>query len=146
MRWLAEDTIVYLMKKELPRRRVLHLDIEIKSLRKERVLGMIDSWRDEGKTYSIIELDNSNQATVYDFVETICHEFVHMKQFLTGDYRQKGNKIYWKGHDCSDMSYYRQPWEKQAFAEQGPLAKYIIKEKLHMTIKKAKEMGIREYR
>ena len=146
MRHLAQDAVVYLMNKEMPRKRVLRLDIEIKNLRKDGCFGMIDSWKDCGKDYSLIELDNGKDTSLYDFIETVCHEFVHLRQFLTGDYRQKGNKIYWKGHDCTDMSYYNQPWEKEAFALQHSLAKYIIKEKLYMTLTKARQTKVRAYK
>jgi len=146
MRSLAEETVVYLMKKELPRKRALNLDIVIKNIRKEGCFGMIDSWKDRGKPHSIIELDNAKDITLYDFIEVLCHEFVHLRQFLTGDYRQKGNSIYWKGIDLTTVSYYNQPWEKEAFALQQSLAKYIIKEKLGMTLKRAKQTKVRAYK
>lgn len=146
MRSLAEETVVYLMKKELPKKRALNLDIEIKNIRKVGCVGMIDSWKDRGKPYSVIELDNSRDITLYTFIEVLCHEFVHMMQFLDGRWVQKNTRVYWKGNDLTDTAYYKQPWEQEAFALQKPLAKYIIKEKLGMTIKKAKATKVRAYK
>jgi len=146
MRHLAQDAVVYLMSKELPRKRVLNLDIEIKNIRKEGCHGMIDSWKDRGKPYSIIEIDNGKDMSLYDFIEVLCHEFVHMIQFLDGRWVQKENKIYWKGSDLTDMAYYKQPWEKEAFARQKPLAKYILREELGITLKEAKQIKVRGYK
>tara|TARA_B110000503_G_scaffold85316_1_gene129716 strand:+ start:805 stop:993 length:189 start_codon:yes stop_codon:yes gene_type:complete len=45
-------------------------------------------------------------------MSTLAHELVHVKQFARGELSD--NLQYWKGKDCSDTDYWKQPWEKEA--------------------------------
>lgn len=71
-----------------------------------------------GALYSIV-LDSS--ATLSNTLQTLCHEFVHLKQFLTGklSYNDEGG-FNWCGMAfCPRKTdYYCQPWEIQAFSQE----------------------------
>ena len=67
--------------------------------------------------WGIIELTNQHPK---DVVKTICHEMVHIKQYLRKELTMDGMK--WKGKDTSNVSYIDQPSEKEA---------YILQEKLY---------------
>ena len=58
----------------------------------------------------------------------------------------KDGKTIWKGDDHTNTAYYRQPWEKEAFALEHKLAKKYIKEELGITLKEAKQIKVRGYK
>jgi hypothetical protein len=62
----------------------------------------------------------------------ICHELVHLRQFLTGlgKFVIKNNKldILYFNQDLNHLPYDKQPWEVEAHAEMYPLASVIIDE------------------
>ena len=73
--------------------------------------------------YSIVL--NSNKPLAQT-MQTLCHEFVHLKQFLTGKLRyseENPGKMVWCGMDfCPKKTdYYSQPWEIQAFERENLL-------------------------
>jgi len=61
------------------------------------------------------------------FIETLCHEFVHVMQTAKGlmvdrVYPKKlGYRRLWKGVDHTKTTYSKQPWERQAYRMQGKL-------------------------
>ncbi len=62
-------------------------------------------------------------------VETLAHEMVHIKQFVTGQIEQKGRSTYWKGKKIikSKVSYYDLPWEIDAWSKEKVLAAKVFK-------------------
>lgn len=56
---------------------------------------------------------------------TIAHEFVHVKQYVTGElksYSKQGKAVdVWRGKMYSDIGYYKQPWELEATEKEGDL-------------------------
>ena len=66
---------------------------------------------DNGKIkWGIIELTNMNRE---EFISTLIHEWVHMKQYMRGELSMDGAT--WKKIDESKKSYYQQSCEKEAF-------------------------------
>lgn len=64
------------------------------------------------------------------FIETICHEMVHVMQTAKGmltDRFRGGYKKFWKGVDHTKTPYSKQPWERQAYRMQGKLLKGFLK-------------------
>jgi hypothetical protein len=54
-----------------------------------------------------------------DLMETLAHEFVHVKQDVRGQTKERhrgGFKMYWMGEDHTNTPYQKQPWEKEAFS------------------------------
>lgn len=71
-----------------------------------------------GALYSIV-LDS--KATLSNTLQTLCHEFVHVKQFLTGKLSYNGEGGFnWCGMAfCPKKTdYYSRPWEIQAFSQE----------------------------
>ena len=89
---------------------------------------MLDGWAvgfatmdkvelDEGKIWwGVIELCNQHPK---DIVKTICHEMVHMKQYLRKELTMDGLK--WMGKDHTNTPYMDQPAEKEAYDLQEEL-------------------------
>ena len=64
------------------------------------------------------------------FIETVCHEMVHVMQTAKGtlsDRFRGGYKRMWKGKDYTNTPYSRQPWERQAFRMQSGLLKGYLR-------------------
>jgi len=57
----------------------------------------------------------------------LCHEFIHIKQYLDGRLRLDGTKAIWedKEYDMLDIDYMDRPWETEAFRMQGKLYKKV---------------------
>lgn len=47
-----------------------------------------------------------------NWLTTLAHELVHVKQFARGEVNS--NLTHWKNKDCSDKDYWDQPWEVEA--------------------------------
>lgn len=66
-----------------------------------------------------------------ELMETICHEFVHLKQWVTGELRAwvdggGDKKLAYLGNlDVGSIPYKDQPWEKEALRLQKPLADWL---------------------
>ena len=64
------------------------------------------------------------------FIETVCHEMIHVMQMVEGTLTDKfrgGYKRFWKGIDHTDTPYSRCPWERQAYRMQGKLLRGYLK-------------------
>lgn len=120
--------IVYLMldRLGLGRTRSLTIDLEIiRNLEKnEGVQGW--HWEVEDKLDHEIGIDAG--LGVRDFITSICHEMVHLKQVYRGEFTQKDGKQFWKGRNYTETEYDNQPWEKQAYKLQDKLALEVWKE------------------
>lgn len=51
-------------------------------------------------------------ALYSNWLTTLAHEMVHVKQFARGELNESLTK--WKNKDCSDTEYWDQPWEIEA--------------------------------
>ena len=54
-----------------------------------------------------------------DYVKTLLHELVHLKQWVEGSLAPKSGRTYYKGMNVSDIKYYEQPHEIEAFKIAG---------------------------
>lgn len=66
-----------------------------------------------------------------DFMTTIMHEMVHVKQYARGEMKERylgDHRVLWKGKDHSDTTYEDQPWEKEAYKMQEVMLKAYYKE------------------
>ena len=63
------------------------------------------------------------------FVQTVCHEMVHVMQWVKGLLKDRvyprklGYRILWKGKSYKGVPYSKQPWEIQAHAMENKLFK-----------------------
>ena len=85
----------------------------------------------------MIQIDSrlSRDAGRDKFIETVCHEMVHVWQMATNRTKETyhdGHKQLWKCKDgkyrnYGKTAYERQPWETEAYAMEGPLAELFKK-------------------
>lgn len=67
-----------------------------------------------------------------DLITLICHELVHVKQFVKSELRHKYNpskgiyNIYFKNKDVTNWAYMRRPYEKEAYRLQEKLYNEFI--------------------
>ncbi len=143
MRTIAEDVCYETLKHLMPRKRNLDLDILITNTLKEGAYGFAYQAPadEEGPATSYIEIENK-PVNLYSFIETLCHECVHIKQYTRNEIKEIRGKTMWKGTDHTDTAYYRQPWEKEAWGVQKELAKTYLKRK-GKSMAAAKRIGVR---
>lgn len=102
----------------LPRRRK-PVWVEIKIERIEK--GFEGFCYEQTEDEYVIEI--SNRIKSEDFINTILHEMIHLKQGIKRELTERQGKQYWKGKDHSNTEYYDQPWEIEAYQLQETLFK-----------------------
>lgn len=135
---LTEDAARYFIKQLLPRKRSLYLDIHIHNILKEDAVGYcmkVD--RDE------FELELHNRGSLYEYISTLAHELVHLKQYCKRELVFKHMKQYWMGVNMTDLPYKKQPWEIEARKLQVSLAKDFIDNGTEYTVEECKELSPR---
>jgi hypothetical protein len=118
-REIAEKTVYEMISALLPRVRTLEIVVEIKKLTGDAV-----GWCMMEDTNKEFTIEVSKDLTLKDFVTTICHEMVHVKQY----YRKEtcGYGEVWKGRKIDPKTaYYDLPWEKEAYRMQDKLAQLV---------------------
>ena len=126
---LSEKICHYMVRELLPRIRNLTIYVDFqKNL--EETDGMMAYAMDLNDRCFEIGVDKE-LITKYgyrEFITALCHEMVHVKQYLRGELKYLRGKELWKGRDCTDMEYMEQPWEKEAYKLQEKLALKIWNE------------------
>jgi len=73
----------------------------------------VDNSHSEGLCESVDSRNFIIDVALYgNWMSTLAHELVHVKQFARGELTE--NLQYWKGKDHSETKYWEQPWEKEA--------------------------------
>lgn len=125
----AEKVVGWFLKKMLPRYRKISLTIRFtKCYTTSGAYGYC--WEgDEPREYEI-ELDKNMR--LFDMVGTLCHELVHLKQYVKGEMKQiDGHRTRWKKKIVpAKTDYVDQPWEKEAFRLEKKLALQVFEEVL----------------
>ena len=129
-RELAEEVMWFCIETLMPRMKNLGVECEITNKLEGDVLGY--AWCVEDNRDCVIQIDNrlSRDVSRDKFIETVCHEMVHVWQMATGrmkDTWRGGYKQLWKCKDgkfrnYNKTAYARQPWETEAYALEGKLA------------------------
>lgn len=119
---LIEKVAHWNIKKLMPRIRNLEIEISIKNL--NGIYGDV-MMADNPREY---EMRVQRGMKLYDVVSTICHEMVHVKQYVRGELSETGHR--WKSRTMpSDgLDYMDRPWEKEAFRMEEKLALECFKE------------------
>ena len=128
-RTLAEEVMWFCIETLMPRMKNLMVECELKKI-ECGVLGY--AWTVEDNKDCMIQIDSrlSRDAGRDKFIETVCHEMVHVWQMATNRTKETyrdGHKQLWKCKDgkyrnYGKTAYERQPWETEAYAMEGPLA------------------------
>jgi hypothetical protein len=140
---LATQVACFCIDELMPRIRTLDIKINLTKMFEQDALAECTPW-DEGygptRAFKI-NIDHRiykpfsknppfpNKNEYQMFVETLCHEMVHVMQWVKGlltdrVYPKKlGYRTLWKGKSCKKLPYSKQPWERQAHAMESKLFK-----------------------
>ena len=113
---LAEDVVNYCVRKMMPRMRTLDICIQV-----EDDCDIYGYCLAVDKREFVIEVKGDLKA--YEFIETLCHECVHIAQYATGRLPIDGKMEYKTQADYENVWY-----EKEAYAKEGALARGFIEE------------------
>lgn len=116
---LITEVAYWAQKKLLPRIRKMELIITVKKL---DIYGDVLNCEDR-----LFEMRLNRGMNLYDIISTVCHEMVHIKQYIKGELDACGSR--WKSRKVPDKTAYADlPWEKQAFKMEEQLAMECFKE------------------
>lgn len=115
-RLLVESVAQFMIQKLFPRFRTLQLEFILSNLQKETgVCGFCNAF---SRRDFLIEIDKT--LDLYDIVETVCHEMIHVKQHARNElsgYNYKKKFVFWKNtkYFIESENYEDLPWEKEAY-------------------------------
>lgn len=114
---IAYNVVYFMLQKLLPRLRNIEIEVKFSKMNDDAVgyCMMLDNNRE-------YQLEISKDLNIKDLVMTICHEMVHVKQYVRNEMKE-GQMVWKKKPIASDTKYYDLPWEKEAYSMQASLAK-----------------------
>ena len=123
-RTLAENVVEFCIGELMPRMKTLWVNVRLKSMRGEDATGFC--W--EGDSNREFNLEIKQSLNEEEFIETVCHEMVHVWQGATKRMTEESNKRLWlckdgKYRNYPNCDYMRQPWEVEAYRMQSDLLK-----------------------
>jgi len=123
-RTLAENVVEFCIWELMPRMKTLWVNVRLKSMRGEDATGFC--W--EGDSNREFNLEIKQSLNEEEFIETVCHEMVHVWQGATKRMTEESNKRLWlckdgKYRNYTNCDYMRQPWEVEAYRMQSDLLK-----------------------
>jgi len=114
----CKSIATWFINKHLPRHKLM-IDIVHRSLMKYDCYGYLDASNYSRPRNFTISLHSKMKEI--DYVKTLLHELVHLKQWVEGSLTLKSGRTYYKGKNVSDIKYYEQPHELEAFKLQEEL-------------------------
>ena len=114
----CKSITTWFINKYLPRHK-LTIDVVHRSLMKDDCYGYLDATSYSRPRDFTISLHSKMKDI--DYVKTLLHELVHLKQWVEGSLTLKSGRTYYKGKNVSDIKYYEQPHELEAFKLQEEL-------------------------
>jgi len=111
-----------MIKKLMPRLRNIEIEVQLKKMNEENAVGYC-MMQDNRREY---EIEVSKDLSIKDFVMTLCHEMVHVKQYVRNEMDDWNGVAVarWKNKTVMPgTNYYELPWEKEAYELQASLAK-----------------------
>ena len=118
-RALAESAVIFCISQLMPRMRTLDIELNIKNLKVEEVVG----WCYEGENKRDFYIDIDKSIDGEELVEVVCHEMVHVWQTATRKMKDlpSGAQMYMGKVYDETTAYEDEPWEIEAYAMQGGL-------------------------
>lgn len=117
-REIAEKVIGFCIKELLPRFRTLEITVNIKKIKDAAGYCMMENTNRE------FEIEVSRDLTLRDFITTLAHEMVHVRQYARKEMDDTG--LRWKNAKVKKgTNYWDLPWEKEAYRLQDKLAQKI---------------------
>lgn len=132
-RALAEKAILFFESQHLRRYRRLNIEVDIHKFTGDEkdFLGTC-SCEDTSSKPRDFTIELNSASCISDFIKTIFHEMVHLKQYASGhlkDYVRGGSKTFWKKQDFTETEYEKAPWEVEAYELQEVLyQKFMLQE------------------
>jgi len=121
---VALTAVQFCLKTLLPRYRTLDITVRLRNIKTDAIgyCMMLDHDRE-------FEIEIQKGMKLKDFVSTICHEMVHVKQYAKHEMNEEltdSGRAKWKGSFIkAGTKYYDLPWEKEAYRLQDKLADEI---------------------
>jgi hypothetical protein len=135
-RELAEEIVWFCLEKMLPRHRALNITVLLTKTYEEGAKGFCYQEIDDRDF--VIEIDHrlTKIEGVEEFIDTVCHEMIHVKQHATKkviDRIRGGYRKLWKCRDGKYRNYMKtdydkQPWEVEAHRDSGKYMRDFKKE------------------
>ena len=118
-RALAESAVIFCISQLMPRMRTLDIELNIKNIKVEEVVG----WCYEGENKRDFYIDIDKSIDGEELVEVVCHEMVHVWQAATRKMKDlpSGAQMYMGKVYDETTAYEDEPWEIEAYAMQGGL-------------------------
>lgn len=125
-RELIERVACWCVNKLFPRYRTLEISINVRKLPQAYGFCL------EGDHKREFDIEIQKGLNLYDIISTVCHEMVHVRQYLKGQLRHRtdGSQM-WKADPTirlGEVDYADTPWEKEAFDLEEELAIECFKE------------------
>lgn len=108
-------------------------DIELSVFTSDRQVSMFDT--DDLEVRAILQkttiknhyvLTLRSDVKYYELLSVICHEMVHLKQYVQNKLDLKNHTFYWNGKEYpKSTSYWARPWEIEARREQTDIEKKV---------------------
>lgn len=121
-RQLASDVIEFCIEKLMPRMKTLYISVDLVDELQDDAVGYIDCI--DSRQFDIEILNN---VSIEEFITSICHEMVHVKQYARGETKDVNSFTKsWKGEEyiaafSTVAEYMNFPWEKEAYGLQEEL-------------------------
>ena len=123
---IAYNVVHYMIKRLMPRLRNIEVEVKLKKLDGDCVGYCL-----MGDNNREFELEIDKNLNIKDLVMTLCHEMVHVKQYVRREMDDWNGVAVarWKNKTVQPGTpYYDLPWEKEAYELQAKLAKQCWKE------------------
>ena len=123
---IAYNVVHYMIKQLMPRLRNIENEVKLTAL-----TGDAGGYCLMGDTNRDFELEIDKNLNIKDLVMTLCHEMVHVKQYVRKEMDDWNGLAVarWKNKTVlPNTNYYDLPWEKEAYELQAKLAKMCWKE------------------
>ena len=116
---IAQKVVYAMIDTLMPRMRTLDIEVKIR-----KISGDAVGYCMQEDTNRMFTIDVQKDLSLRDFITTIRHEMVHVKQYARNEMDCYGRK--WKTKVMSDtVGYYDLPWEKEAYRLQDKLAQEV---------------------
>lgn len=139
IRDLSSKALKFLLKKKKNVLNKVHISIKVDHdlAQKESAWGLC-WWTDQINSPRRFTIVVSDKLSRKNFIKTLLHELVHVKQYLLGELKDNYNgNVKWKKKYYEDTAtyyaYINMPWEKQAYQVSEILyKKYVNKYKFNI--------------
>lgn len=116
---LAEDAVCFYIKELMPQKRKMHIFIKLSRClnKNEGLYSIVEETVSGYKKGGTYEITVDSSLTDEDFLISLAHECVHIKQFFRRELRHlNAFDIMWKEIlvETRFVNYWKQPWEIEA--------------------------------